>query len=140
MRHSSPALAVFLLAALGCGDSGRASVSGSILVDGEPLQSGAISFYPMEGTHGPNAGAVIEDGEYSIPAEKGVAVGKNRVEIRATRATGRRVPSLMAPGTLVDEVVEFVPAEYNTRSTLVHDINRGNNTVNFELSTKRTGR
>lgn len=141
MKCPRPAALVFsLLFVPGCSDSGRSCVTGTILLDGQPLASGSINFFPVEGTQGPNAGAVIENGKYRIEAAKGVAVGKNRVEIRGSRNTGKKVPNLMAPGTLVDEVVEAVPAEYNTQSTLVRTISPGHNTIDFDLSGARTAK
>jgi hypothetical protein len=112
-----------------------AAVSGKVLVDQQPLVEGAITFYPIEGTEGPSAGAVIQNGVYRLPRRQGAVVGKNRVEIRGFRKTGRQIPDPTAPkaGRLIAEIVPALAAEYNDQSTLVRDIQEGNNTLDFDL-------
>lgn len=122
---------VFLLAA-GCdaGDVRRAAVTGTVTLDGVPLENGHVVFVPVEGSTGPVAGSAIVDGRYDVPAEKGAVLGRARVEIRGTRRTGRRIP--FGPGT-TDEVVEAVPPAYHRDSTLVRDIVSGVNHLDFDL-------
>lgn len=125
----------------GCGgQSGpeRPAISGAVLLDGKPLESGTISFLPAPGTQGPTAGGIIEDGKYSIAAGEGAAVGMARVEIRSPRKTGKQIEvgSPTPPGTMVDETVEAVPARYNTNSTLTADIKAGDNTHDFDLKSE----
>jgi hypothetical protein len=128
------ALAI-LFCCVGCSQSGpqRASVSGSVLLDGQPVVKGSMNFVPVEGTVGPTAGANIENGRYSIDREKGVTVGKNRVKISSVQPTGKKI---MAFGELTDEWAEVVPAEYNARSTLVRPIQPGSNLLDFDLKRK----
>ena len=121
-------LAGFLIIAVqlgcpGCSDSGpqRASVSGSVSLDGRSLMHGSINFIPTEGTAGPTAGATIENGSYRIDRVKGVTVGRSLVKINSVQRTGKKV---MVFGKLADEWAEAVPQEYNTRSTLVRRCNR----------------
>ena len=136
MRRARLNLAVALVGCLGCsGGLNRAEVSGKVLVDKQPLERGMINFYPVEGTPGPTAGAEIKNGEYHIPRSAGVVVGKNRVEIKGFRKTGRKVPDPMAFGTntLTDEVLQVVPPEYSSQSTLVRDIQGGSNVLDFDL-------
>ena len=127
-----------LLPPLGCSESGpqRATVSGKVLVDGQPLQHGSINFLPTEGNDGPTAGAAIEDGRYQIEREKGVTLGKNLVQIHCVQKTGRKIPDRLSD-ELVDEWAEMLPAEYNSRSTLVRDITPGTNTLDFDLKGKK---
>jgi len=131
LRPLSLALALLVLA--GC--SGRkAEVLGTVTLNGEPIAEGSINFIPIEGTTGPGAGAVIRDGQYHITPDKGVTPGKNRVEIRAFRTTGRQVRDLAGPGGGVrQERVPAFPPEYNDQSTLVREVERGKNTINFEV-------
>ena len=131
----------FLLAlALGCGgDANRVGVSGSVRVDGQPLESGSISFLPAAGTGGPTAGAEIRQGTYSVPAESGPAPGKYDVRIKATRKTGRRIKDGFShpPDDMVDEIEQFLPAKYNTQSELTAELKPGTNKgVDFELRLK----
>jgi len=132
-KACSPVL-LLILFALGCSSGNgpdRAHVQGDVKVDGVPLEKGSIDFFPVDGTQGPSAGGVIENGKYDLALGKGPAVGRNRVEIHGVKKTGRKVPDHMAPGTMRDETVEAVPADFNTNSTLVRDIAPGSNVVDF---------
>src|SRR5688500_13010891 len=61
-----------MLLLAGCGaDSDRGAVSGTVTLDGKPVENGSISFVPIEGTQSPSAGAVIGNGTYEIPRDKG---------------------------------------------------------------------
>jgi len=66
-------LAPFLF---GCG-AGEPAVSGSVTVDGHPLQNGYITFFPTEGTKN-TAGAKVVDGRYRIEQ---IPAGPRRVMI-----------------------------------------------------------
>ncbi len=68
--------------------------------------------------------------------------GRNRVEIRSVRKTGRLIESTVVPegdgqfvpGQKVEEFKEFVPKQYNSESTLTATIEAdAANEVNFEL-------
>jgi hypothetical protein len=136
MRGRCCLLLVLVLA--GCARNGpeRGSVSGSVYLDGQPLESGSINFYPQ--VPGPTAGSAIEKGEFAIDVDRGPVVGINRVEIRGNRKSGRKVPHPMSPGTMIDELVEAVPAEFNSASTLTWEIKAGHNERTFEVtSTKK---
>jgi hypothetical protein len=129
---------VLLLAFSGCGQSDRASVSGRVTLDGQPLQSGSITFFPTGNTKGPTAGDVIEGGIYSVSASRGPVAGQYRVEIRSMRKTGRkiRVPVPAPPGTMMDELVSGIPAIYNDESTLTAEVIKGKNHFDFDLKSK----
>lgn len=122
---------------IGCGDSNRASVSGSITLDGKPLAIGVISFVPTGETKGPTAGSTIVDGRYQIIADKGVVVGANRISISSKQKTGFKINRFGPPGSstagMVDELADVVPSQYNVKTTLVRDIKSGTNEFNFEL-------
>ena len=127
-------LGMLLGGGFGCqGGPRRAGVSGEVLVDKEPLAEGTISFFPTDGNEGPEVGAAIKDGRYSIPMAQGVVIGKNKVVIRGFRKSGRQIPSLHEKGKMIDEMTRAVPAEFNDNSTLVRDIHEGQNTENFDL-------
>jgi hypothetical protein len=122
------------LCVFGCSGSDKAEVSGTVKVNGEPIQEGAITFIPVEGTVGPGTGAAIRDGSYHVPQSMGATVGKNRVELRAFRNTGKKVQDPTGkPGVLTDERVLVFPPEYNDRSTLVREIKPGSNSLNFDI-------
>lgn len=127
---------VLLLA--GCADSApdRATVFGQVELNGQPLESGSIDFFPAEGTRGPTAGATIERGRYRIDSAKGVAVGQNRVEIHGMRRAGKKIADPFGRGTQIDQYVESVPAEYHSQSTLIREVVAGENQIDFEILSK----
>lgn len=126
---------ISLCAALGCSGDNRSEVSGIVKVNGQPITEGAINFIPVEGNKGAGAGATITDGKYHIPRSAGVAAGKNRVELRAFKSSGRKVQDPTGkPGTLAEERVLLFPPEYNERSTLVRDVKSGSDTIDFDLT------
>jgi hypothetical protein len=136
MRSVLPCLAAALLLLAGCSGN-RAEISGTVRLNGHPIEEGSINFIPVEGATGPGTGAVIKDGRYHIPRDKGATVGHNRVELRAFVSTGRKVKDPTGKrGTLTDERVMAFPPEYNDRSTIVKDVQPGSNTFDFDVETK----
>jgi hypothetical protein len=73
-----------LLATLGCGKEGpntRQALKGTVTLAGEALDEGSIQFVPIESGSAWRAGAMIVDGKYAIPREKGLPPGSYRVMI-----------------------------------------------------------
>jgi len=128
-------IATTFCAALGCSGDNRSEVSGTVKLNGQPIAEGAINFIPVEGNKGAGAGATITGGKYHIPRSAGVAAGKNRVELRAFRNTGRKVQDPTgSPGTLADERVMAFPPQFNDRSTLVREVKSGSDTIDFDIT------
>jgi hypothetical protein len=129
------------LACCGCGGGDdllkkRGSVSGVVSFDGEPVEEGQIIFTP-QGKEGNVAGAMIEDGAYSIPREKGPVAGPHSVSITASRKTGqkKKAPVPAPPGEMIELREEYIPAKYNRQTTLSVEIEVGDNPdVDFELT------
>jgi hypothetical protein len=122
-----------LLLGSGCGraNRGRGAVSGEVKLDGKPVEHGSILFLPMQGAEGREASGPIERGLYKLSA---VAIGQNRVEIRAMRKTGQKVPMPYAKhGETVDEEVPAVAERFNSASTLAAEMKPGDNVANFEV-------
>jgi hypothetical protein len=133
---------ILAAAAAGCGGDGlnRASVEGTVKVDGVLLEQGSLALIPMAGTTGPSAGATIENGSYSIPADKGPVPGTYRVEIKALRKTGRQIVDehQPPPNNRIDEMEQFIPPQYNADSKLSAEVKAGKNRdVNFDLLTEK---
>ena len=125
-----------MLLLVGCSGGGpddRGEVRGTVSLDGQPIEKGSIVFEPTDGNSGPMSGATIQNGAYHVPAKKGPAVGANRIEIRATKKTGRKVPARPPLTGEEDEIVQFIPARYNEESTLIEEINPGENVIDFDL-------
>lgn len=126
-------LALLAGVALACGCGGeprdRVAVSGTVRLDGQPLDGAAIMFIPAAGTIGPKAAAAIHAGQYVLKQDEGPAAGKLQVEIWETE------PSI-APGEKppTKHPVERIPATYNRESTLlVETVQGGPNEFHFEL-------
>ena len=71
----------FCLMAPGCGS--KPSLSGRVTIGGQPVESGFVTFYPVE-DKGQSVGAEIVQGEYSIDA---ITPGKKRVVVSITGQT-----------------------------------------------------
>lgn len=68
----------------------RYSISGKVQYAGRPIVTGSILFEPdtSKGNSGPGAYADIQNGQYSIPVEKGIVGGTYVVRITGSDATG----------------------------------------------------
>lgn len=109
---------VTLLVFCGCGKS-SVVVEGDVTWKGEPVQEGSIVMEPVDG-RGPTVGGVIRDGKYRLAGESGVQPGEKIVRITGIRKTGKKIEAgpPQPPGTLVDEIEELIPREYNSESKL----------------------
>ena len=126
---------------VGCGGASdslpRQAVSGSVTLDGKPLEAGSITFDPVdEGKAGAvNAGALISGGSYSIPRDKGLTPGAYRVSVVA--ASGKKnAPTSEAPGAPPRKKAgkATIPAKYNSRSTLQAEVKAdASPSFNFDL-------
>ena len=108
-------LACLLVPLVGCEvEKPVTRVSGVITYEGKPVESGAITFFPVDGKS-PTAGAVIAQGEYSAV----VALGEMKVVISAPKVVGRRKLYANSPQSPeMDLTVEALPERYNERSSL----------------------
>lgn len=141
-RHPASFTAL-TMALLGCGgvDEGppRVAVRGEVTFRGRPVEKGSILFIPVDQTRGPRTGAVIEAGRYRLSRDRGPALGKLRVEIRADRKLDYDITE---PTESVKHIGEplprgEIPPRYNDRSTLfVETRAQGDNTFDFHLPTK----
>jgi hypothetical protein len=129
-------LAVLPLA--GCGSSGDpCSINGSVTFGGAPVEDGNIAFIPEGQSESPGAGVKIIGGRYDIPLDVGLWAGKYRVSITAIKKTGRKVaaPEVMEGGAeKIEEVIQYIPARYNSSSELQLDLAPGENSHDFNLA------
>lgn len=139
-RHISPALLLWLCI-LGCSGDNRSEVSGTVRLNGQDIAEGSINFIPVDGNTGPGTGAVIQNGKYHISREKGVTAGKNRVEIRAFKNTGKKVQDPTGlPGTMTEERVPAFPPSFNDKSDIVKDVKRGSDVIDFDITLPDSGK
>jgi hypothetical protein len=129
--RASLLLPLFLL---GCdAGNGRIGLEGTVTLDGTPLDEGNIAFRPLPGTKGPTAGGSIKNGKYSVRSDEGLFPGSYRVDITASRKTGKKTKDLLM-NMMIDELEQFLPAKYNTKSELTAEVtDRGTNHINFDL-------
>lgn len=136
--HPAGLTALWLATCAGCGGRGLVPVEGNVTFDGTAVESGTIVFEPADGK-GATAGGSIEAGKYRLSGKSGVAPGKKVVRIRGVRKTGRKIETGPPdpPGTMVEETESFVPAKYNTQSTLTYEVTAsGANRPDFDLKSK----
>ena len=112
----------------GCGkaEAPQAFVTGTVMMDGTPLDGARLVFAPESGVY---CGAVTDDaGHYELLAKSGtpgVPPGKYAVSI-STDLNGTHTPG-----------AERVPPKYNSYSTLSAEVEAGTNERNFDLKTTR---
>jgi hypothetical protein len=154
MKPKRSWIAVFVFAFLlwtvgGCGPaSDRAAVKGKVTIDGAPLPEGVIEFVPLDKQKGQPGGSAIENGQYAIAAEKGLASGDYLVQIRADRPTGKKVWDGMgderwpaSKKNYVNLTESYLPARYNDRSALKATIELGKvNVHDYDLQLDKKGR
>jgi predicted small lipoprotein YifL len=118
-----------LLLLAGCGTSGPATypVKGTASFEGRPIPEGDIQFIPENPEQRAEGGRIV-DGKFTFEA----TAGKKRVEITASRAD----PVLKGPKG-EPTFVDYIPAQFNTQSTLTADVNAGGpNEFKFELDAR----
>ena len=105
-------------------------VSGTVTMDGEPLQKAVVMFLSEKGVAA--SCATDANGRYTLlyrGSADGASPGRNTVTVT----------------TLPDDpnmgvVKERIPAAYNTKSTLTVDVVAGTNTFDFALESKQSGK
>jgi hypothetical protein len=128
---------VFLLSFVGCGPrSNRLAVSGEVTLDGAPLDQGAIRLTSIGSEKLFASGAVLRDGKFLIPQEKGLPPGSYRVEISSPDTAAPPVVYKSAPGepTLPPTAPERIPPEYNSKSKQTVEVTTaGDNNFKFDI-------
>lgn len=135
-----------VLACAGCRsrvehDWQTAAVSGTVTINGKPLENGTVRFVPTGATLGPKTTLEIHDGKFAAEAEHGPTLGCHRVEIEyahdselahddedaLTKLKGRRLKPGAHP---------ILPAVYNTQSRLTAIIEETMQPLDFPLRSK----
>lgn len=123
-----------LICATGCGEGEpKAEVSGTVTLDGVPIENGSIQFYPT-GKTGQTAGGGIEKGNYKVEASP----GEMTVTLNASKSIGKYKAYDTPESPLLDRIVEVIPSEYNSMSKIKVTLKPGKNeNVNFDLESKK---
>jgi len=135
-----PAVCLLIIAGCSGGDAEKietAVFSGKVTLDGQPLEKGVIQFHPGNDASGqPLRGkrteATINAGQYQLSSDQGAVVGENIVMISATKVVGKE----MADGEEIDKVEQYLPAIYNSETTLSVNVTPEDQEHNFELKSK----
>jgi hypothetical protein len=127
-RFFLAALAAAIVSGCGPGDP-RLAVSGTVKFKGQLLDQGRIEFHPPE-NKGTMSGAVIKNGRYDIPRDKGLAPATYEVRIYSYDEKGAKagVPAEAGLG-----FNERISKKYNAASTLKADVKPGNTTFDFSV-------
>jgi len=108
-------------------------VDGTIILDGEPLANATIEFQPSgKDSGGPSFGETDPNGHYELMYtydHKGALPGEHVVRI----TTGREVEDERGKIVVIEE---RLPAKYNVKSVLRVTVERGTNTIDFDLTSE----
>jgi hypothetical protein len=121
-----------MFVATGCGDGAKlGDVTGTVTIDGAPVEKGSISFFPVDG-QGPATGGEIMAGKYESQAP----LGNCKVEIRVPKVVGQKKLYDTADSPVQNILEEVLPPKYNETTELRLEVNAGKNDKNWELTTK----
>lgn len=115
--------AVCLLSLAGCAKkdtNGRMPITGKVTFQGAPLDNGSIQFVAEAGGQ-QGSGAVITNGEYTVPSRAGLPPGKYKVLISSGNP-GEPIPEGQAPGESGPPVEDRIPPEFNVNSDKFVDV------------------
>jgi hypothetical protein len=129
-QFSLMALLVALVPGCGPGDP-RLGVSGTVTFKGQPLDQGRIEFHPPE-NKGTMSGAVIQNGRYEIPRDKGLNPATYEVRIYSYDEKGGTAGAI--PGEAGLGFKERIAKKYNgPPSTLKAEVKPGHTTFDFSV-------
>lgn len=116
----------------GCGNGKIGAVTGTVHLDGKPLEGALVTFYPqiddkdaMEGG-GASMGRTDAEGKYELiysREQNGAQVGKHLVYIETLEEGGG--------GDYGGGRAEELPKRYNSESELNVEVHSGSNTIDF---------
>lgn len=120
------------------------AIRGEVTLESDLLESGRITFIPIEDAKGPSAVATIKDGVYQFDRTNGPVAGKHRVEIESIANPGFELDDEAAYAKAVREgkgklplPSEVIAPEFNRNSTL-QAIIRHDGKVHYDFDLKRS--
>ncbi|WP_169976909.1 hypothetical protein [Tautonia rosea] len=133
------ALLALTISVAGCGGGDgldRQAVTGTVTLDGQPLETGLITFDPASATAETSTATEIVNGTYTFSSQTGPVPGEYRVVINSSGGEMVEPPAGQAPGdTYLPPPEEKVPRKYNSQTTLTATVASGSNEpINFELT------
>ena len=143
------AVAAVLLALWGCGGGDglpRQAVSGTVTLDGQPLDAALITFTPLgAGSDSTSGAAQVAGGSFSISQADGLIPGEYRVAISVSKEAPVKPSRKVETDSVTGEEIapptsalrEMLPARYNTKSELKAQVTEGGpNRFTFEVASK----
>jgi len=114
---------------VGCNQGGdslpRQPIWGTVTLEGKSLAKGTIQFQPAT-TEPVSAGALINDGTYSIDRGGGLVPGTYKVIINASAgAESAALPKDLQAGKPRPVPKELIPSMYNVETTLRAEVKKG---------------
>lgn len=134
-------LSSLLITVAGCGADGPelAYVSGTVTLDGKPCQNVMVQFVPQAPNASPSSGQTDMEGHYTLRFtrdKEGAMLGMNDVDIIAPPPiTPTEIAQYKAKNMPIPEAVT-IPEKYETRGSLTADVQPGDNTFDFPLTSK----
>ncbi|MBN2294751.1 MAG: hypothetical protein JXM70_20145 [Pirellulales bacterium] len=114
----------------GCSGDGRIAVSGTVTLDGQPLEVAAINFRPAPGNDANSAGGGVQGGKFSLPAGAGLKPGEYLVNVMARKETGRMVFDPQRG----KEIPETAPVRIKENGVLKINVEPGGKPLKIELT------
>jgi hypothetical protein len=112
---------------VGCNQGpAKGTVMGTVMLDGQTVDGGVITFVPADGNSQPEA-VPITAGEYSVT----MPVGDKRVEIYWAPSGGNAADTATQGR---EQIVQRIPTKYNSQSTLTHTVTKGKARKDFTLT------
>ena len=127
-------IVVLILFNTGCNKdkTGYPLISGDITLDGVSVDEGVITFYDK--ATGEPTGAAIVKGKYSVR----LMPGEKKVEITANRVIGSKPRDPKNPtGETIEEFEQYIPQEYNRKTSLTYLVPDKNDVKDFELTSSQ---
>jgi hypothetical protein len=114
-------------------------VSGTVTLEGSPLNDGRVIFIPLD-KQGSESGSPITNGEYKVPKDRGLLPGKYRVCITAGDGKTLANEDLAAQPGGNTNIVSFdrVPEDWSEKSTQEVEVKAGEqNKFDFRIPKAR---
>jgi hypothetical protein len=128
---------VALFCGVGGDDPSRIAVTGTVTLDGQPLESGAVRFILKSYADQPHVDVgLIKDGAYATPSSDVLIPGTYQVQIRTDVQESSFKRGTRDASSAPSVQASRVPARYNDQSVLEVTINRGG-TSQFDFDLKR---
>ena len=130
--HLLPSTCCLLLALAGCGGH-ESTVSGTVTLDGRPLERGTVTFHPQaDGT--PGYGAIDPEGQYTVQTNNRVGLSPGDYVITVVALEPSEPPS--SPMGMPSPGKTLAPRRYASvdSSDLRHAVEPGPNRIDLKLT------